>query len=463
MATRKKIIAAMAVLSSVNALAGSVDYLSQQDAEYMAHPAMVGKIGVSGAYYNPAGTVWLEDGTYIQLNNQTHLKKYSMSVDGRKFESDKASPVVPSFQLVTKKGDNAFFFHTGAIAGGGTVEYDGGLGRFQTITHDLDFGKILSQDLGPELGNFLGKGLGVDYIDGSTFHGKSYYVAIQGGIARKISDSWSLALGMRVINAERKLRGHGNFDLYLKNPKTGKKALSIADVRYDIDSERTAMGVTGIIGANYHPNDRFNLGLRYETETRLNFKTKENNIKDGLKKSFNHFNIIPGLGDHIAGLIDKELASDKVIKEWTDGQKGRRNLPAMAAAGMSYKATDRLTLLASGNYYFIKEAGDDFGTYNGYDNGYEISFGIDYELTPKWTLMTGYQYTDTGANENTYKDTDYALDANMYSIGAKYKYSENLAFMATYSYVDYKTATAIDNVTYKKHVDAFGVAMTYKF
>lgn len=455
MNNRKKFLAALAVISSVNAMAGSIDYLSQQDAEYMAHPSMVGKIGVSGAYYNPAGTVWLEDGLYIQLNNQTHLKKYSMTANGRKFESDKPSPVVPSLQLVKKKGDTAFFFHTGAIAGGGSVAYDGGLGRYETLGSSLDLGKILGT---------LGNGLGVSYRDGSTFKGQSYYVAIQGGIAKKISDSWSLAVGMRVIDAERKLRGKGHFDLYLKNPKTGKRGKNIADVKYDIDSERSAMGVTGIFGANYHPNDRFNLGLRYETETRLNFETREKNIRKGLQDSFNHFNKIkPGFGNFAANTIENHLAHDKVIREWTNGQKGRRNLPAMAAAGMSYKATDKVKLLASGNYYFIKEAGDDFGAYNGYDNGYEISVGIDYELTPKWTLMTGYQYTDTGANENTYKDTDYALDANMYSIGAKYKYSDNLAFLGSYSYVDYKTATAIDGVKYKKHVDAFGIAMIYKF
>ncbi|MEG1582874.1 MAG: aromatic hydrocarbon degradation protein, partial [Cetobacterium sp.] len=63
----------LGALLSVRAMGGSIDYLSQQDAEYLAHPAMVGKIGVSGAYYNPAGTVWLEDGTYMQINNQTHI------------------------------------------------------------------------------------------------------------------------------------------------------------------------------------------------------------------------------------------------------------------------------------------------------------------------------------------------------------------------------------------------------
>ncbi|WP_257164510.1 hypothetical protein [Cetobacterium somerae] len=38
---------------------------------------------------------------------------------------------------------------------------------------------------------------------------------------------------------------------------------------------------------------------------------------------------------------------------------GKRNLPAMASIGASYRATDKLTLFASGYYYFIKEASDD--------------------------------------------------------------------------------------------------------
>ncbi|MGL4211074.1 MAG: OmpP1/FadL family transporter, partial [Cetobacterium somerae] len=53
----------LVIVLSANSMGVIIDYLSQQDAEYLAHPAMVGKIGVSGAYYNPAGTVWLEDGT----------------------------------------------------------------------------------------------------------------------------------------------------------------------------------------------------------------------------------------------------------------------------------------------------------------------------------------------------------------------------------------------------------------
>jgi|GEM_PF-4947836 len=413
----------LGIVLSANAMGGSIDYLSQQDAEYLAHPAMVGKIGVSGAYYNPAGTVWLEDGTYIQVNSQTHLKEYSMEHGDYKFKSDKPSPVVPSLQIVKKKGDTAFFFHAGAIAGGGSVAYSGGIATF------------------PEIGDkFPGKG----FINGSTIHGKSYYVAFQGGIARKFSETWSGAVGLRLIDAERKFKGEGNFETVLS--PTGK-------VKFDIDSERTAFGIAGIFGLNYHPNDRFNLGMRYETETKLDFDNKEHNLKNGFNSSAGP------LGNFFYNYISK----DPAIKQWMAEGSGKRNLPAMAAIGASYRATDKLILLASGNYYFIKEASDDLGNFDHYDNGYEVAVGLDYQLNEKWTLMTGYQYTDTGANEKTYTDTDYVLDANMYSAGVKYKYSSQLELMATYSYVDYINDKNIKNIRYSKHVDAFGLGLIYKF
>jgi long-chain fatty acid transport protein len=429
----KQQLVILGLVVSANAIGGSIDYLSQQDAEYLAHPAMVGKIGVSGAYYNPAGTVWLEDGTYIQVNNQTHLKKYSMQHGDYKFKSDKASPVVPSVQIVRKKGDTAFFFHAGAIAGGGSVAYSGGIATFPQIVS----------------GNPIFEAIGAKYTGGSTIHGKSYYVALQGGVARKFTDAWSGAVGIRLVDAERKFKGEGNFEY------NSFGFLGSGKAKFDIDSERTAFGVAGIFGLNYHPNDRFNLGMRYETETILDFDNKEHNLKNGFRNSTGNQMI----GDAFYNAIIK----DPAIKQWMSEGSGKRNLPAMAAIGASYKATEKLTLLASGNYYFIKETSDELGNFDHYDNGYEVAVGLDYQLDEKWTLMAGYQYTDTGANEKTYTDTDYVLDANMYSTGVKYKYSEQLELMATYSYVDYKNDKNLKNIKYSKHVDAFGLGMIYKF
>ncbi|MCJ8342075.1 MAG: hypothetical protein MJH09_04370, partial [Cetobacterium sp.] len=187
-------------------------------------------------------------------------------------------------------------------------------------------------------------------------------------------------------------------------------------------------------------------------ETRLNFKTKEKNL-GSFKDSFGPLKDVG---------IDKLVTGDPAVKEWINGAKGKRNLPAMASIGASYAITEKTTLLTSGNYYFIKEAGDSFGAYNGYHNGYEVAFGIDHKLNEKWTLMGGYQYTNTGANKHTYKDTDYALDADMFGLGVKYQYSPNLSLMATGATVVYHSATSVTNVTYSKHVYSMGLGATYK-
>lgn len=205
---------------------------------------------------------------------------------------------------------------------------------------------------------------------------------------------------------------------------------------------------------NYHPNDRFNLGVRYETETRLNFHNKEHKLREGFRNSS------PGkLGDILYDIMGK----NKAIKQWMAEGSGKRNIPAMAALGVSYKVNNKLTLLGSGNYYFIKQAENSLGNFDNYDNGYELAVGLDYQLNKKWILMAGYQYTDTGANADTYTDTDYVLDADMYSAGIKYLYSSKLELIASYSYVQYRSDKSIKNIEYNKRVNAIGLGLVYKF
>ncbi|MBC2856075.1 MAG: outer membrane protein transport protein [Cetobacterium sp.] len=450
---KKQLLIASALLVSTESMAGSIDYLSQQDAEYFAHPALTGKIGASSAYYNPAGTAFLENGTYLQINNQTHFKTYKMEINDRKFESDKPSPIVPSMQLVHANNGTSYFFHIGALAGGGNVGYEGGLGTFEYMGNTIN--SSLKNKFAP-LG--LSDQVGATFLDGNKVKGSSYYVALQGGIAQKINDELSFSLGLRYVNATRNLKGKGNFELNLANNKTYPT--------FDIDSERTAQGFSGLLGLNYQPNSKLNIGFRYESEMELDFKTNEknlNNFRNDLNMGMGGIKI-PGTNTSIGDGIYNDIANNPAVYEWTHDKKGRRNLPAMASLGASYKYSERTTLLLSGNYYFIKDAGDDFGAYDNYSNGYEIGVGIDYILNPKWTLMAGYQYTDTGANSKTYKDTDYALNADLYGIGAKYKYSENLDLMASLASVFYHSGTSsITGIKYEKHVEAIGLAGIYKF
>ena len=447
----KKSLVILSLLASANAFAGSIDYLAQQDAEYFAHPAMIGKVGVSGAYYNPAGTVFLEDGLYVQLNSQTLFKTYEMDTKenfgGLSHESDHPSAFVPSIQIVKKEGDRSYFLHAGAAAGGGAVKYENGISAFEVIGQEIHSGLqgLFSNNK-------------VHYLGGSTVNGSSYYINTTFGIAQKINPKFSVAGGLRFMYAMRELNGTASYNLNL----TGEEEIKKENIRVDIDSERTGWGVGGVIGFNYQPTEKLNIGFKYETEVELNLDAdgKLDTTKTGKFNGKGEF-----IKDLIINKIDGNLEAHTVIAEWLEDD--RRNLPAMMALGVSYELTDRITLLTSGNYYFIKDANRN-GCYDNYDNGYEISVGVDYKLNDKWTLMAGYQYTDTGANENTYKDTDYALDADMYGVGVKYTPDETKEFIVSYAYVDYKNGTAVnekgqETTTFKKEVNAIGLSAAFKF
>ncbi len=452
----KKSLVILSLLASANAFAGSIDYLAQQDAEYFAHPAMIGKVGVSGAYYNPAGTAFLEDGLYVQLNSQTLFKTYEMDTkiaEKLSHESDHPSAFVPSIQIVKKEGDRSYFLHAGAAAGGGAVKYKNGISAFEVIGQEIE-------------NNFKPLGGNVEYLGGSTVNGSSYYINTTFGMAQKINPKFSVAGGLRFMYAMRELNGTANYELTTKLPITNKKGEIIGltgdipgNVRVDIDSERTGWGVGGVLGFHYQPTEKLNIGFKYETEVELNFNADGKVDTTSSQPAFN-----TGKGG-VVDNIDGKLEAHPVIAEWLEDD--RRNLPAMMALGVSYELTDRITLLTSGNYYFIKDANRN-GCYDNYDNGYEISVGVDYKLNDKWTLMAGYQYTDTGANENTYKDTDYALDADMYGVGVKYTPDETKEFIVSYAYVDYKNGTAVnekgqETTTFKKEVNAIGLSAAFKF
>ena len=433
----KKTLMLMAVIASVNAYAGSIDYLAQQDSEYFAHASMTGKIGTSGAFYNPAGTVFMEDGSYFKYNVQSIMKDYTMNTDkgiiseGQNgiHNSDYPSVLVPSFQFVKKEGDRSYFVHAGVAAGGGTVKYHNGISAFEVI------GETIQNNIG----------LPVEYLGGSTVEGSSFYYNLNFGMAQKLNEKFSVAGGVRLIYATRELEGSGKFKI--KNSPLGEIPVDVS-----IDAKREAYGVGGVIGFDYKPNDRLNIGFKYESEVKLDFEAKNKNGLNVNSSPIGNMIVVPG--------IKNELQNHPVIKEWI--VDGHRNLPAMMSLGISYDVTDRFTLLTSGNYYFIKQANEDH-VYDNYTNGYEASIGFDYKLNEKYTLMGGYQYTNTGANEGTYKDTDYALDAHMYSIGLSYTPNETRKYTIAYSFVDYISGTSSETkTTFEKKVNAIGASVEFK-
>ena len=215
--------------------------------------------------------------------------------------------------------------------------------------------------------------------------------------------------------------------------------------------------------------------MRYDSRVKMNFKAKG---------SYNNV-VIPKILD---------LGFGNFYPEYMPGTKTRRDLPAILAAGMSYKVTDNWTVALSGNYYFNKDAKMDRivgsaslgrvtlkGLEAEYDNGWELAVGTEYRLSPKWAVLGSINYADTGAKVSSYDDVEYALNSVTLGTGLKYNPDETTEWVFTVAHFFYDSEEGhytekyaklneklpanmrINNPTYDKSITAFGVSYTKRF
>lgn len=439
---KKKLgILALTAVLGTGAYGASIDHIQTYTPEYLGNQAQNGMINNVSVYYNPAGLMQLERGTYFHGGMQIAFGTEEMKYKGKKYEADLFQPI-PNFALYSVRDERAIFWTFGAIGGGGDLEYKDGVAGIAVVPDILAGLRIPgAQDMG------------------SSAEGTNMYVQNTLGRAWMINDKLSMSIAARAVVGMRNLKG----DLNVSTP-------SIGELHAKIDSERTAWGFGGQIGFNYRASDRLNLALRYDTRVKMNFKASGSENKANLNAL--------GLG---------ELGFSDFYPEYEPGVKYRRDLPAILAAGASYKVTDRWTMALSGNYYFNKDAKMDktkgstiLATLGSkhfepeYDNGWEIAVGTEYKLTDKWTWIGSINYADTGAKKNSYDDIEYALNSIMVGTGLKYKPNDTMEWVATVSHFFYdgKTGNYVEKYPgkaqvveqkYDKSISAVGLGFTKKF
>lgn len=455
MKKRLGLLALTAVLTSV-AYGASIDHIQTYTPEYLGNQAQNGMINNASVYYNPAGIVNLEKGTYIHVGAQLAVGHEKMEYNGKDYKADLFQPI-PNFAMYKVEDDSALYWTFGGIAGGGDLKYDNGVAGTAVV------GDIL-QGIGAGMvaaGKLPSNIFGTVNTNGSKAEGKNLYAQNTLGKVWKVNNKLSLSAAGRLIYGIRELKGELKLNNVPTNPiLTGDYA--------SIDSERTAFGYGLQLGLNYKATDRLNLALRYDSRVRLNFKadgSSYSNIKIG------------GTG----------LGFENFYPEYADGNKTRRDLPAILAAGMSYKVTDNWTVGLSGNYYFNKDAKMDrivgkvevpnvvsiSGLEAEYDNGYEIALGTEYRINPKWAVLGGVNYAYTGAKYTSYDDVEFALDSIMVGTGLKYNPDETSEWGFTVAHYFYDSeeghfsekykGMGISNPEYSKSITAFGVGYTKKF
>ena len=418
----KQITIASLLLSSVS-FGASIDLVQNYSAEYAGNPAQQGAINYgSTVYFNPAGLSQLEQGTYFVGGVQLAFGEQSMT-NGKKYDADLFSPI-PNFAVYKVVDDGAYYWTLGAVAGGATLEYKDGIPLGQKFEQLLDMGN-------------------------TNVKGGNQYAQTTIGRTWKVNEKLSTSLGLRAVYGLRTLEASTSLNKNL----SAMGATGTAS----IDSERTGYGFGFQLGLNYKATEKLNLGLRYDSQVNMDFKT-DAEIK------------YTGLGNVIVGSSKpgKQSGLLGMFPVYDDGTKIRRDLPAILALGASYKVTDRWTTFVGGNYYFNKDAKMDRhslldSSKYSYDNGWEISIGSEYWINDKFAWLVGANYADTGAPKDTYSPTEYAINSIFVGTGIKYRQNETTEWTVAYNHYFYEDTTGNNNVEYKKDIKSIGFNFVKKF
>ena len=455
-------LTALFAVLGTSAFGASIDHIQNYTAEYNANMAQQAAISpTTSAYYNPAGIMRLENGTYFTGGVQVAFGKETMKYrtkagDGGDYSADLLAPI-PNFALIKKQDDRAFFWTFGGIAGGGNLEYKDGVAGIKVL--EDGYGNIPNLD--PVINNYI---LGAK-DKGSWAEGENMYAQTTIGTAWNINNKLSMSVAGRIVYGWRNLEAELNAEVTLPEMAiTGKPSHKTVNVPINasIDSERTAWGFGGQIGLNYAANDTWNFAMRYDTKIKMEFEadTSEKTQKLAL----------------MGGLINKELGFNMFFPQYADGAKYRRDLPAILALGASQKVTDRWTMFYGGNYYFNESAKIDkdvpgYAYGLEYDNGWEISVGTEYWLNNKWAVLGGVNYADTGAPKDSYSDVEFALNSFLVGMGVKYRPDEDTEWVVSTSHYFYESTDGnfaekypgANSQRYDKNISSIGFSYTKKF
>jgi long-chain fatty acid transport protein len=431
------------VLSSTALFAGSIDYLSNQSAEYlMTLNRNAGTDAADIVSYNPAGTVFLpKNGLYLNFSTQYLFKPYEQDFMGKTYKQDEPS-IIPNLFAVYKKDAWAGFLSFNVTAGGGKLDWDKGDAKTA--------GLIMGTARGAAE---RGGGTGATTINSQSIEASSQYIGITPGVAYKINDKASVSLAARYIMADRDAKAKANFAVdAISNAIVPGNETSIAvnsDFDYDAD------GIGGIVGIDIKPINDLLFAIRYETPTHLDFKYDMN------KRSAT----VTGPSDALnaalsAGLLQKLAALDK------DGQKLRYDLPAILGLGLNYTVMPGLDVMSGFNYFFLKNATmEGEGDYN---NGWELGLGSTYKVNPALKVGAGFLYTVSGETDKTpYSTENPHLDAWSFGLGGTYEVNNNFDVVLSGSRTQYNTdsndeGTALE-VRFKKVVYTIALGGQYRF
>lgn len=361
----KTVCLTAAIASSSATFAGGLLTNTNQHVAFNRMMSREASIGIDGVYYNPAGVVFMGEGSHLALNWQmayqtrtikNDYKLFTNNVNNpttpRDFKGKAFAPVIPSFQYAYNKGRWSFQGNFALTGGGGKCTFDNGLGSFEKIVGETAMGAIGLAKAVDQVANKLlvpgsinpdgtinpnkfvpmftsDKAFGKtgSYSFNSYMHGRQYYFGLSAGAAYKVNDNFSVYAGLRGIYATCNYYGYvedikvGNMPLYQVLDPTKENAANI-----ELSCDQSGIGFTPMLAVDYKTG-RWNFSAKYEFKTRMRLKNKsvnqlpsignlDDNLKNQMNKLFTGTFMAAGMPQEQA-MIKAELTSTKVLEDPT--------------------------------------------------------------------------------------------------------------------------------------------------
>lgn len=518
----KTVCLTAAIASSSATFAGGLLTNTNQHVAFNRMMSREASIGIDGVYYNPAGVVFMGEGSHLALNWQmayqtrtikNDYKLFTNNVNNpttpRDFKGKAFAPVIPSFQYAYNKGRWSFQGNFALTGGGGKCTFDNGLGSFEKIVGETAMGaiglagaidhvantlltpgyithenKVDPSKFNPMFTDNKYFGSKGDYSFNSYMHGRQYYFGLSAGAAYKVSDNFSVYAGLRGIYATCNYYGYvkdikvGNMPLYQVLDPSKENSANI-----ELSCDQSGIGFTPMLAVDYKTG-RWNFSAKYEFKTRMRLKNKSvnklpsiGNLDDNLKDQMTRTLQNKGLPQEQAMQISSAILTDKnVVKttaglkqqfdskinealgEYADGKKIAGDIPSLLTVGVGYSPIDELHINVGFHWF------DDYNA-TSYNNRnkllkkrgtLEFNAGVEYDVTKKITVSTGWQNTNYGLTDKYMDDKSFVVGSNSVGVGGVYHITKKLDFSVAYFHTFYNHVKTSETVTL-----APGVSNTY--
>lgn len=433
MMKKQAITLAALFAASASAFAGGILTNTNQSISFLRQPAQNAVISVNGAYYNPAGVGFLPDGWQFSLGVQNihqtrHINStfapYALDIDnggkGSKLYKGMTNvPVLPAFDLSYVHDKFFASMHFGVIGGGGSCDFDNGLGSFE--------GNIA---MVPAVINTLVGSNALGYDVDCNLTGTQFFVGGQFNAGYRLNEHLAVSAGVRAYY----IYSHNEGGLRNIRLSYGGTTGPAADVLgsllsgmgmsvdpsmlgslfadKELDGNQTGWAFAPILGIDYKVGP-LNLAAKYEFNTSIRLKNDTKVNTTGLP-------------------------------QYEDGKDGIGNdMPAILSLGAQYEFTDALRVNLGYNHFFDKSAkiynpatGANDKTDLIKKNSCEVLAGIEYDINDKFTVSAGGHATrySWGAGKEFISDSAFYVPSWSTGAGFRYNLNSRLSFdLAAYS------------------------------